>query len=198
MTVNTSALVSNVSLAIGLLGVAALTSGCGGKTESGGISPQVMADNLYALMSADRAAYATDVVNRLQDKEKVIKADEHFQDTKALPLPAQMFRMGAERVQKSGAGFSYSLLSPWPINKQNAPRTEAEKAGLKAVAETGKNFYTEETIAGKKYFTAAYPDKGVTEACATCHNAHQDSPRKDFKLGDIMGGVVIRIPLDKP
>ncbi len=198
MTVNTSALVSNVSLAIGLLAIAGLTPGCGGKTEAGGISPQVMADGLYAVMSADRATYATDVVNRLQDKEKVIKADEHFQDTKALPLPAQMFRMGAERVQKSGAGFSYSLLSQWPINKQNAPRTEAEKAGLKAVAETGKNFYTEETIAGKKYFTAAYPDKAVTEACASCHNAHQDSARKDFKLGDIMGGIVIRIPLDKP
>ncbi len=38
MTVNTSALVSNVSLAIGLLGCAALAQGCGGKTESGGIS----------------------------------------------------------------------------------------------------------------------------------------------------------------
>jgi hypothetical protein len=198
MTVNTSALVSNVSLAIGLLGCAALAPGCGGKTESSGISPQVMADSLYAVMAADRATYATDVVNRLQDKEKIIKADEHFQDTKALPLPAQMFRMGAERVQKGGAAFSYSLLSQWPINKQNAPRTEAEKAGLKSVVETGKNFYTEETIAGKKYFTAAYPDKGVTEACANCHNAHQDSPRKDFKLGDVMGGVVIRIPLDKP
>ena len=189
--------VSNVSLAAGLLAFAAVTPGCGGKPEAGGISPQVMADALHAVMSADRATYATDVVNRLQDKEKVIKADEHFQDEKALPLPAQMFRMGAERAQKSGAGFSYSLLSQWPINKQNGPKTEAEKAGLKAVADTGKNFYTEETIAGKKYFTAAYPDKAVTEACSTCHNAHQDSPRKDFKLGDILGGIVIRIPLDK-
>jgi hypothetical protein len=198
MTVNSSALVVNVSLAIGLLAAAALTPGCGGKAEAGGISPQVMADGLYAVMAADRATYATDVVNRLQDKEKVIKADEHFQDAKALPLPAQMFRLGAERAQKSGATFSYSLLSQWPINKQNGPRTEAEKAGLKAVADTGKNFYTEETIAGKKYFTAAYPDKAVTEACSNCHNAHQDSPRKDFKLGDVIGGVVIRIPLDKP
>jgi len=195
--VKIASLVLNMSLAAALLASAALTPGCGGKPEAGGISPQVMADGLYAVMSADRATYATDVVNRLQDKEKVIKADEHFQDAKALPLPAQMFRMGAERAQKNGAGFSYSLLSQWPINKQNGPKTEAEKAGLKAVAETGKNYYTEETIAGKKYFMAAYPDKAVTEACSNCHNAHQDSPRKDFKLGDILGGIVIRIPLDK-
>lgn len=187
---------SKVGLTVGLLAIAAATPGCGGKTEAGGISPQVMADSLYSVIAADRATYTIEVVNRLQDKEKVIKADEHFQDAKALPLPAQMFRMGAERVQKNGATFSYSLLSQWPINKQNAPKTEAEKAGLKAI-ESGKNFYTEETIAGKKYFTAAYPDKAVAEACGNCHNAHQDSPRKDFKLGDIIGGVVIRIPLDK-
>ena len=27
-------------------------------------------------------------------------------------------------------------------------------------------------------------------------NAHKDSPRRDFKLGDVMGSVVIRIPLE--
>ncbi|MGH8865829.1 MAG: c-type heme family protein, partial [Burkholderiales bacterium] len=39
------------------------------------------------------------------------------------------------------------------------------------------------------------PDKAVAEACVTCHNNHKDSPRSDFKLNDIMGGIVIRIPL---
>jgi hypothetical protein len=193
--VKAKSIISGVSLISGLLALAAGVAGCGGKTEAGGISPQVMADNLYAVMAADRTTYATEVVNRLQDKDKVIKADEHYQDAKALPLPAQMFRMGSERAQKSGATFTYSLLSQWPLNKQNAAKSEAEKTGLKKIGETGKNYYTEETLAGKKYYTAIYPDKAVTEACATCHNQHPDSPKKDFKLGDIMGGVVIRIPL---
>jgi hypothetical protein len=195
MTVNAKSFVSSMSVMSGLLALAAGVASCGGKTESGGISPQVMADNLYAVMSADRTTYATDVVNRLVDKEKVIKADEHYLDSKALPLPAQMFRMGSERAVKSGATFTYSLLSLWPLNKQNAAKSEAEKVGLKTVGETGKNYYTEETLAGKKYFTAVYADKAVTEACVTCHNLHPDTPKKDFKLNDIMGGVVIRIPL---
>jgi hypothetical protein len=177
---------------------AAAASGCGsaGKKEAG-ISPQVMADGLYAVMSADRAVYAEEVVTRLQDKDKVIKADEHFDDQKALPLPAQMFRMGAERARKGGQGFSYSLLSEWAINKQNSPKTDAERAGLEAVAEGGKNYYAEEKLGGKTYFTAVYADKAVAEACVTCHNRHADSPKKDFKLGDTIGGVVIRIPLDR-
>jgi hypothetical protein len=165
-----------------------------GKSEPKGIPLQQVADMLQSVMAADRTVYTTRVVNRLQNEEKVITADEHFVDKKALPLPAQMFRFGAEKAAETNKTFSYSLLSLWPVNKQNAPRTAAEKDGLKFVAENkGKNFYTEETLGGKKYFTAIYADPAVSPACVSCHNGHDESPRKDFKLGDVMGGVVIRI-----
>jgi Protein of unknown function (DUF3365) len=178
-----------------ILAVSALS--CGEPPPPAGVSPQVMADALYAVMAADRTVYTREVVNRLQNEEKLIKAVEHWKDEKGLPLPAQMFRMGAEAAQKSNSSFTYSLLSQWPINKQNGPKTEVEKEGLKAVAETGKNFYKEEKLGEKKYFTAVYADKATVEACPSCHNDHKDSPRKDFKVGDVLGGVVIRIPLDK-
>jgi hypothetical protein len=107
-----------------------------------------------------------------------------------------MFRFGAERVAEKKLGFSYSLLSLWPVNKQNAPRTEAEKAGLKTVVDKPSlPYYTEEVLGGKKYFTAVYPDVAISPACVTCHNQHRDSPRTDFKLGNVMGGVVLRIPM---
>jgi hypothetical protein len=162
-----------------------------------GVSYQQMADALHAVMAADRTVYTRTVVNRLQNEEKVIKASEHWKDEKALPLPAQMFRYGAEMVsQDPKAGFTYSLLSIWPVNKQNAPKTDVEKAGLKAVAATpDKPYYAEEMLGKQKYFTAVYPDRAVAMACVTCHNDHRDSPRTDFKLGDVMGGVVLRIPM---
>jgi hypothetical protein len=37
----------------------------------------------------------------------------------------------------------------------------------------------------------------VTAACVECHNAHPSSPKKDFKVGDVMGGLVISFPLVK-
>lgn len=179
----------------GLMAVAA--GGCGSKEpKSQSISPQEMSDALHAVMEADRTVYTKLVVNRLQNEEKIITASEHWQDDKALPLPAQMFRFGAEAVAKKTSGFSYSLLSLWPVNKQNGPKTAAEKEGLEYVAtHPDENFYKTEELGGKKYFTAVYPDKAVAQACIACHNAHKDSPRTDFKLGDTMGGVVIRIPV---
>lgn len=161
-----------------------------------GISPQTMTDALHAVMAADRTVYTKLIVNRLQNDEKVLKASEHWKDEKALVLPAQMFRYGAEEVAKTNKSFSYSLLSLWPINKQNAPRTPAEKEGLQYVVDNpAKAFYKEETLAGKKYFTAVYADRAVAPACVTCHNDHKDTPRSDFKIGMTMGGVVIRVPV---
>jgi hypothetical protein len=183
----------------GAISLFALTSGCssGGETEkAGGIDPQTFADSLFAVMSSDRAVYTQKVVNRLQNDQKVIKASEHFEDDKALPLPAQMFRFGSEMVAEKTDKFSYQLLSLWPVNKQNAPKTEVEKQGLEFIAANpGENFYSEEELGGKNYFTAVYADKAVAPACVTCHNDHKDSPKTDFKIGDTMGGVVIRIPI---
>lgn len=161
-----------------------------------GISPQQMADALHAVMEADRTVYTQKVVNRLQNDENVIRASEHWEDDKALPLPAQMFRMGAERVTEADVGFTYALMSPWPVNSQNAPRTEVERAGMDQVVESGEPYYGEETLGEQRYFTAIYPDKAIAPACVSCHNDHRDSPRHDFNLGDVMGGVVIRIPLE--
>jgi len=181
-----------------LVPVVALASlaACGGGKPSGGITAQQLTDSLHMVLATDRAVYTKLIVNRLQNEEKIIKATEHWKEEKTLVLPAQMFRAGAEAVREKGATFSYSLLSLWPINKQNAPKTEVEKTGLQYIVDNkGKNYYAEETLGGKKYFTAVYPDPAVAPACVTCHNGHKDTPKKDFKIGDTMGGVVIRVPI---
>lgn len=176
-----------------------------------GLDPQKVADMLHAVMKADRTVYTKQVVNRLTKQQEVTVLDpETGEKTKfgaseqwksehaKLPLPAQMFRMGAEMVTEEDVGFTYALLSKWPINKQNKPKTEMEKKGLDAIDENGgkKPFYGTEELGGKKYFTAVYADVGVAAACIDCHNEHKDTPRTDFKLGDVMGGVVLRIPVN--
>jgi len=185
-----------IYLLLGAITTSSLLIGACGDQKTSGISPQKMADSLHSVMEADRTVYTKLIVNRLAKEEKLIKASEHWKDEKALVLPAQMFRYGAERVAEKDTTFSYSLLSLWPVNKQNKPKTEVEKTGLKYIADNpGKNYYADEKLGGVKYFTAVYPDVAVAPACTSCHNAHKDSPRNDFKIGEVMGGVVIRIPL---
>lgn len=178
-------------------GTIALTGALAVPAHADDMEFQQVADLLHLVMSSDRTIYTRMVVGRLAAKEKVIKASEHFEDEKALPLPAQMFRFGSEMVAEETDAFSYSLQSLWPINKQNAPKTDLEKEGLQYIADNpGENFYGEEELGGTEYFTAIYADTGVAAPCVDCHNDHKDSPRTDFELGEVMGGVVIRIPMD--
>jgi hypothetical protein len=181
-------------LAVALM---ATLSGCGEETTAG-IEPKLYTDSLFAVMKADRTNYTKYVVKRLGPLGAgVIKPDEHWQDIEnGTLLPAQMFRAGSEAVAEMTSDFTYSLQSTWPINSQNAPKTPMEEEGLKFIAENpGQNFYGEETLGGVTYYTAVYPDVAVSEACIKCHNEHKDSPRDDFKIGEVMGGVVIRVPL---
>jgi hypothetical protein len=174
-------------------------SGCSDEKEAAaGIEPRLYTDSLFAVMNADRTNYTKYVVKRLGPLgANVIKPDEHWQDIpNGTLLPAQMFRAGAEAVAEMTDDFTYSLQSIWPINSQNAPKTPMEEQGLEFIAANpGQNFYGEETLGGITYYTAVYPDVAVSEACIKCHNAHKDSPRDDFKIGEVMGGVVIRVPL---
>ena len=189
--------VLSAAVAVGGLTAAACgAASTASEAPAASVTPKQMADALHAVMEADRTVYTRNVVNRLQNDEKVIEASEHWQDDKALPLPAQMFRMGAEMAAQKTSDFSYALLSMWPVNKQNAPKTDAETKGLQFVVDNkGQNYYAEEVLGDRKYFTAVYPDTAVAPACITCHNGHKDSPRSDFAMGDVMGGVVVRIPI---
>jgi len=175
--------------------LAMVVAGCAKQsTEQGDQSLQRMADAVHSVLATDRAVYTEMVVNRLTLEDKVIKASEHWKEEKALVLPAQMFRASAERVNEQSPGFSYALISPWAINKKNMPATDAETQGVeKLKADPSKSYYLDEELGGEKYFTAVYADIAVADACISCHNNHKDSPRKDFKKGDMMGAIVVRI-----
>jgi Protein of unknown function (DUF3365) len=181
---------------LGLLAGFFMLFGCGSKPGTQGIPPEKVAELIHQVLEADRTVYTKEVVNRLQLDEEVIKASEHFKEDKALPLPAQMLRMGAQLVAEKGV-FRYALISKWAINKANLPKSDFEAKGLEAVvADPSKPYVETITAGGKKYFAALYADKAVAPACVTCHNGHKESPKTDFKLGDVMGGVVISIPLE--
>ncbi len=198
---------------IALTGAIATTAfllpSCGKKetttaAPAGGFTPEQVADTVFTVLAADRKVYAKNIVNRLVNDEKVIRAHENYMDEKTLPLPAQVFRMGAEEVDAvdgKTVDFSYSLQSLWPLNKENAKKqTPKVKEGLQYLVDhpDESKWTGEEEIAGQKYFIGVYPDVAVAPACFLCHNNHADKEDSfpEFKLNDVMGGVVIRIPTD--
>jgi hypothetical protein len=161
------------------------------------ISPRKMADSLYAVIAADRKAYAELIVQRLHADEHRLPATENWREVHGLPVPAQMLQTAAQDIQRNGAEFSYTLRSLWPINENYGPQSQTEQNGLEYIAShPGENYYAEEMLGGRSYFTAVYADRAILNSCIECHNQHPGSPRRNFKLNDIMGGIVVRVPLE--
>jgi len=154
-----------------------------------------VADYLYALIEADREVYTKHVVERLQNKGVVV-ASENWEEKNTLPLPAQLLMESGRVVAKKGLGIQYRLISLWPINKRNGASSEFEKIGLGTILTHPTKPYTAFVKeGGTRYFQAVYPDLAVAQACIGCHNSHPDSPKRDFKINDVMGGIVISIPV---
>ena len=110
-----------------------------------------------------------------------------------------MFRLGSEIANESGQ-FTYSLISPWNLNDNHAPKGDFEITAVEEMIDTGESVKGYQEVAGQAYFSAMYPDKAVAEACVTCHNTHpihlERYPDKVFEMDEVMGGIIINIPVE--
>jgi adenylate cyclase len=112
--------------------------------------------------------------------------DEHWKDPKveAGPLPALFLREVASVLERDPVPLGLFLGSDAPINKANsfAPEQLELFAGL--AADRKPRFgITDEVRFGM------FADLASAEACVTCHNEHADTPKRDWKLNDVMGAT---------
>lgn len=193
---SSSKLLKGMLMSVLGLGVVGFVTPGNAATEGASSLPiEMVADYVHAVIEADREVYTKHVVERMQAKGVVV-ASENWEQKNTLPLPAQFLMESGRVMARKSIGIRYRLISLWPINKQNIASSEFEKAGLGAILTHPTKPYTGfVTEGGARYFQAVYPDLAVTQACIGCHNGHQESPKRDFKINDVMGAIVISIPV---
>jgi hypothetical protein len=163
--------------------------------ETTGIPPEVVAEYIHAVIQADRTIYSTHVVERLQDLKAAVAAEE-WKAKGALPLPAQMLQMAGQEIQGLGLGLRIRLASLGPIYEKNGPADQFERTGLEAVAKNPRKPYTGISNENDRHiFKAIFADRAVSTACVGCHNSHELSTKRDYKLYDVMGGIIISFPI---
>ena len=165
--------------------------------SNGAISPQNQADALHYVIAADREIYCQEYIAHQTEGESSPNAAAGSKSGGSWPVPCGMIRRAAESIQNKGAEFSFALRSLRPIDPRNGPQTELEQTGLAFIAShPTQNYYGPEMLGGRRYFTAVYPDLPATAACIDCHNRRAASIPHSCKVGDVIGGVVVRVPLE--
>lgn len=161
------------------------------------IPATTVAGYLHSVIQADRTFYTTEIVERMQMRGIVV-ASENWREMAKLPLPAQFLMETGRLISQEGSGLRIRLVSNWPINKANRPMSDFEQHGLTEVLANPDSPYTATmTRDGSAVFQAIYADRAVSQSCVGCHNAHPGSPRRDFKPREVMGGLVLTLPLPR-
>jgi hypothetical protein len=158
------------------------------------VPPQKVAAFVAAILEANRNNYTDNVVVKLQ--KDGIEAHEHWKDERGVPLPAQYLMESGRLVALKNLNFTFRLASLTPIYVWNGANTDLERQGLAAVErDPSQPHYGFIKKDGMRMFQAVFADRAVSQACVDCHNSHPNSPRRDFKLNDVMGGIIITFPV---
>lgn len=185
-------LIGGLSIVLGIFGGWGV--GYASKESAGVVSLETVVDYIHSVLAADRTFYTVHVVDRMQ-RRGVIESSEQWRSESALPLPAQFVQESSNLAELTGSAVRYRLISLKPLNKQNAPRTEFERKALEAIRSHPDQPYKGLVKEGDgRYFQAVYADHAVSPSCVTCHNADPRSEKRDYKLNDVLGGVLISIP----
>jgi adenylate cyclase len=118
----------------------------------------------------------------------------------AIPVPATLtIELGQTISSESEMGQQVRLYSNYPFKtrKDGGPRDEFEREALRRLAENPKEIvYSFENYDGKPVLRYAAA-RVLRESCIECHNSDPDSPKTDWKVGDVRGALEIIRPLDK-
>jgi serine/threonine protein kinase len=118
----------------------------------------------------------------------------------AIPIPATFtIELGRQITDQSETGILVKLYSDFPFkNRRNGgPKDDFEREAIERLREKpAEPVYRFEDYKGRaslRYATA----RTMTQTCVDCHNTHPESPKTDWKVGDVRGVVEIIHPLDK-
>jgi adenylate cyclase len=162
---------------------------------------QAMQDaNIPVEMALQLVEAENDVVRGLWTKEIVgagqqlgleFNEDWREADEQAGPLPALFLRETARNLERDPVRLSLFLGSDSPINPANGFEGLQEEY-FKQIRETGEPQFFLMSDTG--LYTAMFPDEALVEGCVSCHNEHEDSPKTDWQLHDVMGATTWAYP----
>ena len=153
------------------------------------------ADLLSRKIVADRQYYASTIVKRALEAGLEVSASYHDIEN-AIPLPAT-FTKEVSKLLGAESGLRMDIISLNPINPTNVPRDDFQKKGLEVFARgSGASHFSFGVYEGKESVRYMIPDIATSQTCVDCHNTNPLSPRRDYTIGDVTGGLEIVLPIE--
>lgn len=145
-----------------------------------------------------RRLYTSEVVERVRSRGIAVTHDYAAREG-AIPLPVTFSMELGRRIGQHGSDMQARLYSayPFPWRKDGGPRDDFEREAIRRLSEApDRPFFRFEEFQGRPSLRYAAADR-MEAGCVACHNTHPDSPKKDWRVGDVRGVLEITRSLDR-
>jgi len=152
------------------------------------------AEEFSRIITIVRSYYARNVTARILAHRGAVTVTEDYAETPGgIPIPATLSIELGDAINRSASdsGFSFAFVSDAPfLHRTRAPLDEFQTHALQAFRQDPKrqDFVggVDDAQSSDGRLRLALPVK-MESACVACHNVHPDSPRRDWKVGDVRG-----------
>lgn len=161
------------------------------------VSAKQGAQTLSESLQQFRTVYTRDVVERV--RAQGVEVTHDYRDKpQAIPLPATLSMELAAGIGAQRSGAKAYLYSPYPFpwrKEAGGLRDDfARKAWDAFQKDSTKPYTVTERVDDERRLRYATADL-MREACVDCHNSHKDTPKSDWKVGDVRGVLEVSFPL---
>src|SRR6201996_6688547 len=148
------------------------------------------ASDLNSVISSVRSYYGSKIVGRVLAPPGTTQVVHNYETIPgAIPIPATLSLELGKVISEQQQNITYRFVSDFPF-KDRAPHQldDFERLSLQSLRENPGEKNTVETT------NSAFRDRVrliapivMGPACVSCHNSHPDSPKRDWKVGDVRG-----------
>jgi len=157
------------------------------------------AKDLNSVVSSVRGYYASNVVGRVLASPGSTQVVHNYESIPgAIPIPATLSLELGRVISEQQQNISYRFVSDFPF-KNRAPHAldNFETGALAALRNHVDQQLTEVSVSAFSDRVRLVGPVIMGAACVACHNSHPESPKRDWKVGDVRGiqEIVISQPI---
>ena len=142
-----------------------------------------------------RSYYSNDVVKKLKDKTDIVVSYDHEYSSNTIPLPATtIYNLSEKLTQNRGIKINFYSDYPFP-NRKSRVLDDYQKKSIEYLRKNPTDiFINEDFINGQKVLRVSVVDI-MSQDCVNCHNNRVDTPKNDWKVGDVRGVFEVIEPI---
>lgn len=147
------------------------------------------ASDLNSVVSSVRSYYASNVVGRILAHPGTTQVVHNYEAIPgAIPIPATLSLELGKVISEQQQNISYRFVSDFPF-KNRAPHRldDFEKASLQSLRDNPDQKIVDAANSIFSDQVRLITPVIMGPACVSCHNTHPESPKRDWKVGDVRG-----------